>query len=71
MVTAEGTVERLNPGFIYELDYKLRVMKVTPNGMPVSHLHSNLEAEGKLDHAFQAEKESDLLKASVAIRRVD
>jgi hypothetical protein len=71
VVTAEGTVERSNPGFIYELDYKLMVIKVTPNGMPVSRLHSDLEAQGKLDHAFDAEKESALLKASVAIRRVE
>jgi hypothetical protein len=69
VVTAEGTAERVNPGFIYELDYKLRVVSVTPNGMAIARAHSELEERGKLDHVFDPETESALLKDGVVVRR--
>jgi len=66
---SEGMAET-DAGFIYELDYNLRVISVVPNGsVQVERTHRNLEAQGKLDHPFNSEKECGHLKASVIVRR--
>jgi hypothetical protein len=56
---AEGLSEAETPGFLYELDYKLNVAKVTPNSVKVGELH---------DHSFSRD-ELDRLKAGVIVRR--
>lgn len=64
---AEGTAEE-SAGFVYELDYGLNVISVTPDGVGVMQLHHALEARGLLDHPYSPE-ECERLKASVVVRR--
>lgn len=65
---AEGTDER-EPGFTYEFDYGLHVLNVAPTGVAVQQRHEELEAKGKLDHAYDLENECALLKSEVVVRR--
>jgi hypothetical protein len=64
---AEGTAES-DPGFVYELDYALNVVNVVPGSIRTIQRHQELEAQGKLDHPFDAVKECERLKAAVIVR---
>lgn len=66
---SEGIAEP-DQGFVYEFDYKLRVVGVVPtNVVEVERIHRDLEAQGKLDHSFNSEKECNRLKAGVIVQR--
>jgi hypothetical protein len=68
VMVAEGYGE-LYPGLVYELDYGLHVVNVVPAGIQMQQRHQELEAQGKLDHPFDAAKECERLKAEVIVRR--
>lgn len=71
VAVSEGISER-EEGFVYEFDYNLQVVNVEPtNGVEVERIHRELEAQGKLDHTFNVEKECARLKAGVIVRRGD
>jgi hypothetical protein len=65
ITTAEG-VDMQGPGFVYELDYGLRVQQVTPDTAEVRRAHQALEARGEVDHPFS--EECARLKAGVIVR---
>ncbi|SRR5579871_4631110 len=65
---AEGFGEGF-AGFVYELDFRLHVVNVVPTGLQVEQRHQELEAQGKLDHPFDAAKECERLRAAVIVRR--
>jgi hypothetical protein len=66
---SEGMAE-IDQGFVYELDYNLRVMNVVPtNGVAVERMHRDLEAQHKINHRFVLESECARLKAGVVVRR--
>lgn len=64
---AEGVEEQVDPTFIYELDYGLNVVSVSPNGVGITRAHQVLEARRVLDHPFSLE-ECARLKAGVVVR---
>jgi DNA-binding winged helix-turn-helix (wHTH) protein len=65
--------EGVNPqgfGFIYELDFGLRVVSVIPQeGVALARTHEMMEAAGKLDHHLDLARECAALKAAVIVRR--
>ena len=63
---AEGTAD-VNPGFVYELDYGLRTLKVVPTGDEVRIAHQELEARGEVDHPYSRE-DLERLKTGVIVR---
>jgi len=66
---SEGMAE-IDQGFVYELDYNLRVMNVVPtNAVAVERMHRDLEVQGKLTHSFDLTQECARLKAGVVVRR--
>lgn len=69
IVEVAESPEPNDPGFVYELDYNLRVMNVIPAGDNVHTRHRELEAKGKLDHAYTSD-ELEELKATVIVKRV-
>lgn len=68
-VVAEGIAEP-DAGFVYELDYDLHVVNITPNsGLFVERAHRELQRQGKLDHPLDLDKECSELKDEVVVRR--
>jgi hypothetical protein len=66
---SEGMAEG-EQGFVYELDYNLRVINVVPtNGVAVERMHRDLEVQGRLTHSFDFGQECARLKAGVVVRR--
>jgi len=66
VLVAEG-VRFEDPTLIYELDYRLNVINVTPAGAEVNYAYRALEARGAVDHSFS--EECARLKAGVIVRR--
>jgi hypothetical protein len=64
----ENTIDRDGPGFMYEFDYRLRIINVEESGVNVAQLHRQLELQGKLNHRFDPTKEANQLKNDVGIR---
>jgi hypothetical protein len=64
---AEGVSEADNPVFVYELDYGLNVLDLTPGDVSIMRKHQALEARGRVDHPFS--EECERLKAGVVVRR--
>jgi hypothetical protein len=67
VVVTETTNVGQAPQFIYELDYGLNVLNVSPNGFADVQAYQALEARGEVDHPVSVE--CDRLKAGVVVRR--
>jgi excisionase family DNA binding protein len=69
VVVSESSIDD-GPGFIYQLDFDLRVINVVPsNAFMIGRLHRELEAQGSLNHEFDSDKECARLKAGVVVLR--
>jgi hypothetical protein len=66
---SENTDSLSQIGFVYEFDYFLHVVAVTPrNGVVAAEAHRKLEAEGRLHGAWNPAAECAQLKAGVIVR---
>lgn len=65
---AEGT-NAGDLGFVYEFDYGLNPVQVTPEHVAVMKRHQELESSHELDHRFSSEVERERLKAGLIVRR--
>jgi hypothetical protein len=65
---AESRAEEPTPVFVYELDYALNAVSVTPSSINVPRVHKELEARGVLDHPL-TRQDWERLKDGVVVRR--
>jgi DNA-binding winged helix-turn-helix (wHTH) protein len=69
-VDVSESVDPSGRGFIYEFDFGLRVISVTPdNGVLFARKHDELQTAGKLNHRLDIEKECAALKKGVVVKR--